>query len=55
MCRVSHDVTSKRLDERDTRIFAAASPIGPQLVIHFRLKCDSETLNPDRITGLIEK
>jgi hypothetical protein len=55
MRSVSHDVTSERLDKRDTWIFAAAGTIRPQFVIHFRLKSDTESLDPDRITGRIEQ
>ena len=55
MRSVSHDVTSERLDKRDTWIFAAPGTVRPQFVIHFRLKCDTEPLDPDRITGLIEQ
>jgi hypothetical protein len=55
MCGVSHHVTSEWLDERNTWILAAARAVRPQFVIHFRLKCDTEPLDPDRITGIIEQ
>ena len=55
MCGVSHNVTSEWLDERNAWILAAARTVRPQFVIHFRLKCDTEPLDPDWIAGPVEQ
>jgi len=52
--RVSHQISLKRLDERNAWILAAATAIGTALVVSLRLQCDSEPLDAFRIAGFIE-
>ena len=52
--RVSHHVALERFDKRDTRVLAAATTVGPPLVIRFGLQRDAEPLDSGRVAGTIE-
>src|ERR1035437_1267331 len=53
-CRITHHVASKRLHEGDTGIFAAATTVGPALVLSLRLQCNAKPFDPSRIARFIE-
>ena len=53
-CRVGHQISLKRPNKGNARIFAASATVGSQLIIGFQLQCDAKPLDACRIAGFIE-
>jgi hypothetical protein len=51
---VSHDIMLERLDKGNARIFTTTAAVRSPLIIGFRLKRNTESLNSGRIAGIIK-